>query len=615
MRTADLIATAEAQEGFYPTPEKVALKLLEGLEFHRIETILEPSAGKGNLVDVLSREFFRGQEFRPYRSEYRHIHVDCIEIDPYLRSILDYEFCGQKEKELIAEYSRLREKEEHFDAVTRSYGKLTEEEKNRKAHLKYETARLKSTNVHIIHDDFLSFDSRKSYDLIVMNPPFAKGDEHLLKAIALQKRSGGQIRCILNAETLRNPYSNRRRFLMNKLHELGADISFVSDAFTDAERKTGVDIAIVKLAIPEAKRNSTIYEHLRAAAGVKETPFADLTDLTVADFMTRIVTHYNVEVDAGLTLIREYKALSPYIKGSLSANDSHNSPILSMCVGTLDRSAKLSENEYLELTRKKYWDALFTNKEFTGQLTSNLLDKYQKGVGEMSAYDFTMFNIQQVRAKMNAEMGQGIQDTIVALFDRMTEAHSWYPECQKNVHYYDGWKTNKVHKINSKVILPVNGMFSVYSWDTGNKFNLKHAEAVISDIEKVFDYLDGNMTAPVDLHGVLQRACEEGRTRNIPCKYFDVTLYKKGTMHIRFHNQELVDRFNIYCSRKKNWLPPNYGKTAYAEMSTEEQAVVDGFHGDGTVGTGAEEYAKIIARSQYFLSEPVKEVPLLTPGA
>jgi len=615
MKAADLVSTIEAEEGFYPTPEKVAKKLLEGLEFYRIKTVLEPSAGKGNLVDVLSREFFRDQEFRPYRSEYKYIYVDCIEIDPYLRSILDYEFCGQKEKELIAEYSRLREKEEHFDTVTRSYGQLTEDEKNRKSRLQYEKARLKHTDVHIIHDDFLSFASRKSYDLIVMNPPFSKGDEHLLKAIEMQKRCGGQIRCILNAETLRNPHSNRRRFLMNELHELGADVSFLTGAFSNAERKTDVDIAIVKLTIPEPKYSSTIYEHLRTAANVEETPFANVTDMTVADFVTRIVTHYNVEVDAGLTLIREYKALSPYILGSLSADATYNSPILSMCVGTLDRYSELSENKYIELTRQKYWDALFTNKEFIGQLTSNLQEKYQKEVGRMSAYDFTLFNIHQVKAQMNAQMGQGIQDTIVALFDRMTEAHSWYPECQKNIHYYNGWKTNKVHKINSKVILPVNGMFSDYSWGTAQNFNLRHAEAVISDIEKVFDYLDGNMTAPVDLLGALQRAWEEGRTRNISCKFFNITLYKKGTMHIRFHNQELVDRFNIYCSRKKNWLPPNYGKAAYAEMSAEEQAVVDGFHGDGAAGTGAEEYAKVLARSQYFLSEPVREVPLLTAGA
>ncbi len=76
--------------------------------------------------------------------------------------------------------------------------------------------------VHIVHDDFLTFQSRKHYDLIVMNPPFADGEAHLLKAIELQKRWGGQIRCLLNAETLLNPYTNRRKVLQSQLAELGA---------------------------------------------------------------------------------------------------------------------------------------------------------------------------------------------------------------------------------------------------------------------------------------------------------------------------------------------------------------------------------------------------------
>lgn len=610
----DIITTAEAEQGFYPTPEKVAKKLLEGLNLWKYENILEPSAGKGNLVDTLSREFFREQDYKPYRSEYRTIHVDCIEIDPYLRSILAYEFCGQKEKEFIEEYSRLRKKEEHFDTVTRSYGKLTESEKKMKNHLSYELSRLKHTDVHIIHDDFLTFDSRKSYDLILMNPPFVNGDEHLLRAIELQSRNGGEIRCILNAETLRNPFSNRRRFHVNKLRELGADVSFVTEAFADAERKADVDIAIVKLEIPAPKHNSNIYDRLRAAAEVEEAAYADVTDLTVADFMTRIVTHYNVEVDAGLTLIREYKAMTPYILQSLSKDETYNRPNLTLTVGTADRYTALSENKYIELTRQKYWDALFSNKEFVGTLTSNLRDKYRKEVGKMSAYDFTLFNIQQVMTQMNAEMGQGIQDTIVKLFDRMTEAHSWYPECEKNTHYFNGWKTNKVHKINSKVILPVNGMFADISWHK-KPFNIRNAEATIADIEKVFDYLDGNMTAPVDLHGVLERACEEGQTKNIPCKYFDVTLYKKGTMHIRFRDQALLDRFNVYCCGKKGWLPPSYGRAAYSNMTAEEKAVVDGFNGDGTEGSGEKAYTEIRKKQAYYLAEPTSNtLSLMAPA-
>jgi hypothetical protein len=112
------------------------------------------------------------------------------------------------------------------------------------------------------------------------------------------------------------------------------------------------------------------------------------------------------------------------------------------------------------------------------------------------------------------------------------------------------------------------------------------------------------MTAHVDLRSVLERAKADGNTRNIQCKFFSVTLYKKGTMHIKFNNQALVDRFNIYCCQKKNWLPPNYGKAAYTDMEREAQTVVDSFHGNGTEGSGASAYGDMMKRRDYFLGEP-----------
>lgn len=94
-------------------------------------------------------------------------------------------------------------------------------------------------------------------------------------------------------------------------------------------------------------------------------------------------------------------------------------------------------------------------------------------------------------------------------------------------------------------------------------------------------------------------------------QFFSVTLYKKGTMHIKFNNQALVDRFNIYCCQKKKWLPPNYGKVSYSDMNAEERAVIDGFHADGTAGSGEIAYQKIIARKGYYLTEPTQEMPAL----
>lgn len=609
MSITDITTTEEAQAGFFPTPPTVADKLLAGIDWDRTMAVLEPSAGKGDLVRAVLAKY----RTLSYRHGERPINVDCVEIDPHLRSIIKYEFCGPKADELKTRLAQLREKSDRYDAATRSYGELTSREKAEQEEIRRQLDAMKRVNVAIVHDNFLTFDSRKHYDLIVMNPPFSDGDAHLLHAIELQAQYGGHIRCILNAETILNPYTNRRKLLRQKLDEYGATVSFEDGGFSHGERPTDVRVAIIHLEIPAVVGESEIYERLRKAAEEKEAPQEDVTDLVAADFLSQIVTRYNVEVDAGIALIREFRAMEPYIMGSLDPNETHNTPNLSLTIMRNCSHDRATVNRFVELTRKKYWAALFTNREFMGKLTSNLQKKYRGMIDSMAAYDFSLFNIRQVMAEMNAEMAQGIQETIVALFDKLTTTYAWYPEIEKTIHYYNGWATNKAHKIGKKIILPVNGMFGDPYWHKG-PFELRNAESTIADIEKVFEYLDGHMSAHVDLHGVLQQAYDEGRTKGIHCKFFSVTLYKKGTMHITFHDQRLVDRFNIYCGQHKSWLPPSYGRASYTDMGARDRAVVDSFHGNGTQGSGETAYREIMAKRDYYLGEPTGEMPLLMAG-
>lgn len=601
MNMTGIIATEEARQGFYPTPPEVAEKLLADVEWHKISTILEPSAGKGDLIRAAVRSSTADWPKSWGRYDRTAFEVDAVEIDPYLRSILQYEFGGQKKNELAIRMQEI-DRYRSYDSKLHDHCHPSPETEMEFRAMQKEHQILKAVDLHIAHDNFLTMDTRKTYDLILMNPPFANGDEHLLKAIDMQRRSGGEIRCILNAETILNPYTNRRKILQNHLSSLNADIQFVENGFSHAERETDASVALIKISIPAVEHESSIFNHLREAAKMDEPEPEEVTDMTVTDFLQEIVARFNVEVDAGLALIREYIALKKHIGGTIS-----------LSIGDRSKYSTLSQNGFVELMREKYWEMLFNNSQFTAKLTSNLKDKYRGMVGKMGAYDFSLFNIQQIMIEMNAEMAKGVQDTIVALFDKMTTQHTYYPECIKNIHYFDGWKTNKAHKINGKVILPVYGLMADSSWSR-DTIKVRQAEETIGDIEKVFDYLDGNLTSEVDLHGVLERANEEKQTKNIPCKYFDVTLYKKGTMHIRFRNMELVERFNIYCSQKKGWLPPNYGRTNYSDMSREEKSVVDGFHGTGAEGSGEKAYREVMTNRAYYLAEPTRQMPLLTAG-
>lgn len=77
---------------FYPTPTELVQKMLECVDFKKVKTILEPSAGKGNILQVLAR---KECSTSPYSDRFD---VDCIEIDINLRQILKYNFSEEKKR-------------------------------------------------------------------------------------------------------------------------------------------------------------------------------------------------------------------------------------------------------------------------------------------------------------------------------------------------------------------------------------------------------------------------------------------------------------------------------------------------------------------------------------
>ena len=249
--------------------------------------------------------------------------------------------------------------------------------------------------------------------------------------------------------------------------------------------------------------------------------------------------------------------------------------------------------------RLKYWGALLRNPKFIGKLTSKARDKYQKEIDKLKNYDFNEFNIGVLSADIMSNVKSSIEDEIIAMFDRLTAAHSWYGETNGNRHYYDGWATNKAWKIDKKVILPCYGVFS----ELDGRPRAYEARDVLTDIEKVLNYFDGNMTADIDLELRIRNNFDEGITKNIHCKLFNVTFYKKGTVHIVFTNPELIERFNIFAAQNRGWLPPSYGKKRYNDMSEADRHVVDSFQ-------GREKYEEVLRNAGYYLKSPTESAGL-----
>ena len=597
----NLVSTAEAQNGFYPTPKSVAYQLFDMIDTQPIREVLEPSAGKGDLLKAFG--CYKNEKYQESLAEkgvskkdYNNAscNVDAIEFDPNLRGILNYEFCGQRVQEFnnkmyeISQNRRYLWKEDDYEG-------LTDEQITELKQLK-EEVKERSTYVHvkIVHNDFMTFASKKHYDLILMNPPFANGDEHLMKAIQMQSENGGKVLCILNAETLLNLYSNKRKFLMNTLNDLGAKIQFVDNGFSDAERQTDVRVALIYIDIPEPEHHSEIYERFQKAKEYKESTEGNSSKLTTTNFLEDLIAQYNEEMELGLALIDEFNALLPYLNRNV-VGDAGNYSNLSLKVGNEAVGYTDSpKNKFVNLTRRKYWTSLLNNEKFTGMLTKNLKDKYSSMVSKFTGYDFTMFNIQTLMEDMNAGLQDGIEKTILDLFEKFSFKYTYIDGADKNIHYYNGWKTNKAHIVNKRVILPCNGAFSDYKWDK-NPLNVYGCIELLTDIQKALNYLDGGKTEEVNLNGAIINASNEHNYRKIDTKYFYVSFFKKGSMWLEFKDMDLLKRFNIYASRHLGYLPPTYGKKHYNDMTEEEKQVIDSFQ-------GADDYEKIMTNPSYYLS-------------
>jgi len=526
-------------EDFYPTPKSLISKMLKGIDFHDVSDVLEPSAGKGDICDAIKDKLRNGSK------------IDVIELN------LDLQ------------------------------------------------ATLRGKGYNLICDDFLEFDTFKVYDLLIANFPFSEGDRHLSHALDLLHRNGGNMVCLVNAETIKNPYTNLRKMVVKTLNEAGASIEYLAQEFAYAERRTNVDVALIRVSIEKPVAPSLILDTLKKSKEATEDTVKFSTQIIDKNFMKALVNRYTVEAEVGIKLIEEWFALSPYLTDRLKKgndDDKYSNPILELKVEGAYGTKASYINAYLRGLRQKFWELLINDPRFNSSYTTNILTQLNSKLNDLRECDFSLFNIQQLETELRQKIVVGIEKSILDLFDDLSGKHAWHQDIDNgNIHYYNGWKTNRAHKINSKVIIP----FYAFSRYTFSSDRIDYdAQRRLIDIVKVFNYLAGTLEDAALLAGqTIATATTSQNFSGLDMRYFDITIYKKGTAHIRFKDQSLLDKFNIYGSRKKGWLPPSYGKRTYQEMDQEERAVVDEFQGEKA-------YDEVMRKKDFYLANDDKNLLL-----
>lgn len=509
---------------FYPTPKGLSDKLFSMLnkEIYKYHHILEPSAGKGDLI----KSFLNNLGWRDKRSIVFH----CCEIDKNLCSIL--------------------------------YG-IPKENENRDINLK------------VVGSDFLEFDSIENYDLIMMNPPFKDGDKHLLHA--LNYIVNGEIVCILNAETIKNPYSNSRHALVQKLKELNATIVYENGAFSssDSERKTNVEVALIHIIKEQNIDDIFGSEYEKENLNIELDDGTEVKDNSKKESIDDLLAEYqDYQKRIIQTCISMFKASYGCRELFCIGIGSGNSTITNFSMLNVQSAIRTANN----IIKKKYWNKLLNRDEFKNKLTSKEVSSFHNIINRFSDMEFSYNNINTLYEYILDNGNDLFKNAIFRLFDEITRESSWYPELGKNRYLFNGWKSNNGYKINKRFILVKNaypdGFGARYS--TIDDFN---------DIEKVFVYFNNGIYPEVKLSKAYEDWFNGLKTGTITESFFEnsmfkVRIFKKGTAHFYVKDEALLRRFNVFVGRERTWLPPDYAMKTYDNCSTEEKRVIDEFEGE-----------------------------------
>lgn len=507
----------------FPTPEWLVKKMLNKVDFRnqKIKNILEPSAGLGNIIDVINSDINRNSSYN----------ICAIELDNKCRNVL------------------------------------------------------LSKNVKVIDSDFLTYNGLEQFDLIIANFPFSDGDSHLHKA--LDVLFSGQIVCLLNAETIKNPYSNSRKDLVSKLNKLDAKIEYIQNAFSDADRKTNVETALIyisKIRDVETELFNDIESSEDSFDELKES-----FEVATKDNIGNIVKRYNQDKETVTSQImdfyKNYKKVSKYLTLAVIGEDiQRHSQNVKQDTNELTEIMKNKLNYFSTKLKQDYWLEAMQLKEVSEKLTSKKKKELSSELNKYCNMDFTENNIKIFISNLMANYPKMIEEAIDEMFDKFTQyafrdGRNQNNEYSKNIYMFNGWKTNTAFKVNKKVILPFNA-------DYGNRL-YHEKQDFLDDVDMVFNYFDNNNLQNVMLEGtdktgykqnystqrtgeIVHYNLQEGIAKNIKTRYFTITFYLKGTVHLVFNDLEMLRRFNIYVGKKRNYLPSDYGYTEKQEFKDFE---------------------------------------------
>ncbi len=383
----------------------------------------------------------------------------------------------------------------------------------------------------LIGSDFLEYsDPVMRFSLILMNPPFDRGVDHVLHAWDLVA-DGGELCALVNAETIANPNSKKRQLLARIIDEYGITES-LGRCFANSENPTDVSVTMIRLTKPVAPNTFDFGDGFAAASAVEQREFTE-NPLACSSMIDSLVDQYN----AAIASLIEKDLIERKLDFYLSTE--------SYKISQFDdkyhlRKPDKSLNSRAIKIRQHFWDIVFKRTELKKRTTSKFhkdFDSYQRTQGTM---EFSKANVIEVLRLFFENASEIMQNCIVDVFDKITAYH------EKNAVYVEGWKTNSGWKINKKIIHPT---YATYGWHYINDEAIKDLEAVLCYIGGYKDIKSVSEAAHPFVNG--WSGVQRGEFETT---FFDGKIFKKGTLHLTFKDLDLLAEFNRRAAIGKKWI-------------------------------------------------------------
>lgn len=397
----------------------------------------------------------------------------------------------------------------------------------------------------VVGTDFFQYPGLQYFDFIIMNPPFDQGVAHLLKAFEIS--NGAVIRCLLNSESIDNPYTTERMRLVKTIEQFGW-VKELGQVFRHAERPTDVSVSLIHLEDTRQKEEFLSDFEPTPMAGGDFNPDA-LPDNAVA--LANVFENYEARFRATVEAFKELLIATSRVVHYLEplASD-YPSPDKIIADALAKQGPLLRYEEFLEAATKTAWDHLFKKTKLAAVTTEGVRKEIEQTQSTQGRMAFTAKNMEDLFYTLFMNREHVMMECILEVFDELTKYH------KKNRESLPGWATNTAYAVKSRFILPSIG--SWYSEAIDNSATRK-----LADIEKALCFVSGknfqDITSIEKVYGHNPHFGEKMQS-----EFFETKLYKARTMHFRWLDDDLRVQFNAMVARERwNEIPESIKKGVY----------------------------------------------------